>query len=235
MKYQGSKARISKEILPIILKGRKPNQLYVEPFVGGANLIDKVTGRRIGFDSNNHLIECLKMIRDNPLIFPSDNTKTSVDIYNHIKDNKMVIKDFLVGYYGFALSYGGKWFGGWCRDSAKKRDYIKEAYNNAIKQNLLIQDVDFICSSYKDIKLNEKCIIYCDPPYQGTTKYKDGFNHKKFWKWCRKMHKKGHTIFISEYNAPTDFKCIWEKEIVSSLDKNTGGKRATEKLFVYGG
>ena len=31
----GSKNRIVNEILPIILKDRKPNQWYVEPFVGG--------------------------------------------------------------------------------------------------------------------------------------------------------------------------------------------------------
>ena len=32
MKYMGSKARFTKEILPIILKDRKPEQWYVEPF-----------------------------------------------------------------------------------------------------------------------------------------------------------------------------------------------------------
>lgn len=36
MKYVGSKNRIAKHILPIILRDRKPNQYYVEPFVGGA-------------------------------------------------------------------------------------------------------------------------------------------------------------------------------------------------------
>lgn len=37
----GSKRRIAKDILPIILENRKENQFYVEPFVGGCNLIDK--------------------------------------------------------------------------------------------------------------------------------------------------------------------------------------------------
>ena len=35
MQYMGSKTKISKEILPIILKDRKENQYYIEPFVGG--------------------------------------------------------------------------------------------------------------------------------------------------------------------------------------------------------
>jgi len=48
MKYMGSKSRHAKEILSIILKERKPDQWYVEPFVGGANVIDKVDGKRLG-------------------------------------------------------------------------------------------------------------------------------------------------------------------------------------------
>ena len=48
MKYMGSKARIAKYILPIILKDRKPDQWYVEPFVGGGNMPDIVTGKQIG-------------------------------------------------------------------------------------------------------------------------------------------------------------------------------------------
>ena len=47
MKYMGSKARHAKEMLPIILKDRKEGQWYVEPFVGGCNMIDKVNGNRL--------------------------------------------------------------------------------------------------------------------------------------------------------------------------------------------
>lgn len=50
MKYMGSKARHAKELLPIILANRTEGQWYVEPFVGGANMIDKVNGNRIGAD-----------------------------------------------------------------------------------------------------------------------------------------------------------------------------------------
>jgi hypothetical protein len=37
------------------------------------------------------------------------------------------------------------------------------------------------------------------------------------------------------YNAPNDFECIWSKEMVSSLTKDTGSKKAVEKLFKYTG
>ena len=42
MKYQGSKNRIAKYILPLITERLKPEQWYVEPFMGGANMMDKV-------------------------------------------------------------------------------------------------------------------------------------------------------------------------------------------------
>jgi DNA adenine methylase len=78
-------------------------------------------------------------------------------------------------------------------------------------------------------------LIYCDPPYEGTTKYKDGFSHTEFWEWCRTKAKEGHQVFISEYNAPNDFKSIYSKEVNSSLTKETGSKKANEQLFVYCG
>ena len=63
MKYMGSKNRIAKHLLPIILKDRKEGQWFVEPFVGGANMIDKVTGNRIGADLNRYLISgCLTTV-----------------------------------------------------------------------------------------------------------------------------------------------------------------------------
>ena len=74
---------------------------------------------------------------------------------------------------------------------------------------------------------------YCDPPYENTASYKavDKFNHQEFWEWCRTKSKEGHTVFISEYNAPSDFECIWEKEISKTNPKQKVNK--TEKLFKY--
>ena len=37
---------------------------WVEPFVGGANMIDKVDGKRIGNDSHKHLIALHKALQD---------------------------------------------------------------------------------------------------------------------------------------------------------------------------
>jgi DNA adenine methylase len=230
MKYMGSKNRIAKHILPIMLAERKPDQWWVEPFVGGANLIDKVYGKRIGADINHYLIDALITIRDCVLDLPKNNSEFTEEDYKQLRKSG----DYKYkGYAGFAFSYSGKWLGGWRRDRLGKRDYVNESYKNALKQSPLLQGVRLVNESYLDLRIPENSLIYCDPPYEGTTKYKDDFNHDIFWDWCRTQTKSGHTVFISEYNAPEDFECIWQKEIVSSLTKDTGSKRAVEKLFRY--
>lgn len=228
MKYMGSKARIAKEILPIILKDRTEGQWYVEPFVGGANLIDKVRGNRLGSDSNEYLIALLDAASKGWL----PPVKFSEDEYKRVRDDKNN-DPVMTGYAGFALSYGGKFFGGWCRDGAGKRNYVDESYRNALKQFPLLHGVQFVQSSYENLQIPPHSIVYCDPPYAGTTKYKDEFDNEKFWGWCKNLSEQGHRVFVSEYNAPPEWIPVWQKEQVSSLTKDTGSKKAVEKLFVY--
>lgn len=233
MKYMGSKNRIAKHILPIMLKDRKEGQYWVEPFVGGANAIDKVDGNRIGADSNNSLINALKLIRDAPESIPEIITEDDYARAKHIDDDVLI-----KGFIGFAMSFGGKWFGGYRRDKAgtkgcidNMRTQTRRSRDSAIKQSSNIQGVKFEASNYQRLQIPPNSIIYCDPPYEGTTGYKDKFNHSEFWDWCREKHKEGHAVFVSEYNAPEDFECIWQQELNVTVAKNGKQKKAVEKLF----
>lgn len=63
MKYMGSKSRIAKHIVPIIQQYIDDNNIttYIEPFVGGANVIDKIKcANRFGSDKNPYLIALLE-------------------------------------------------------------------------------------------------------------------------------------------------------------------------------
>jgi len=225
MKYMGSKNRLAKYILPIILKDRTGT--YFEPFVGGGNLIDKVDGKRIGCDVNSDVINALVVIRDKAKQIPKNNNEFSEDEYKNRCENIHWLK----GFASFAYSYGGKHWGGWCRDKDNVRDYVAEAYRNAIKQSENLVGVELRCCDYHDIVLPYNTTIYCDPPYRNTTKYKNSFDYDLFYNWCCSQKSAGHTVFVSEYNMPNNFTCVWEREQVSSLTKNTGGKKAIEKLF----
>lgn len=231
MKYMGSKARIAKYILPIILKDRKEGQWYVEPFCGGCNTLDKVTGKRIGCDSNEYLIAMFKALQDGW----EPPKEVSEEMYNEIRDNKYYYRPEVVCFVGFNATFASKWFGGYARP--RKNGYDRDVicgYNAVMKQKPLLDSVRFFHMNYQDLKLKEPCVIYCDPPYAGTTKYKDGaFNHDEFWEWCRMRAKEGHQVFISEYNAPPDFECVWEMPISNTLAKDGSGKSGVERLFRY--
>jgi DNA adenine methylase len=232
MKYMGSKNRIAKYLLPIILKDRKPDQWYVEPFVGGANMIDKVEGNRIGSDSNHYLMAFLESLQGG---FEAPKN-IDLQLYDHIRDNKEIYKDQVVGCVGFCFTYAAKWFGGFIGNSKDVvcvgRDRLGESYRSVEKARVQVFDVNLFSCNYWELEIPDESIIYCDPPYANTTKYKDDFNHPVFWQWCRDMSDKGHQVFISEYNAPDDFKCLWQKEIQSGLNTNST-KKGIEKLFKY--
>lgn len=239
MKYMGSKNRHAKEIIPIILKdrGSKP---YIELMVGGANMIDKVKGERFGYDINEYLIALFQELQKGWI--PPD--YVSEDEHKDVRLNRDRYPPYYVGFVGFCCSYSGKWFGGFARNVSRanpdhenlnktSRNYCAESKRNLLKQLPNILDVIFECKSYLDVEINETSIIYLDPPYQGTTKYKDAFDHDAFWDFCRQKSLQVHDVFISEYTAPDDFECVWSKEVNNSLTKNTGAKKGVEKLFIY--
>ena len=227
----GSKRRIAKDIIPIMVKDRKEGQIFYDLFCGGCNLLDKVDGFRIANDNNKYLIALLKEMQNDNFELPF----IGEEKYKHIQKNKELYPDWLVGYVGFNLSFGAKFFGGYRRDKAGIRNYENEAQQNLKAQQNLIKDVMFMCDDYFNIDIIDDSIIYCDIPYKDSTKYSTSknFDYDKFYDWCIKKHKQGHKIFISEYNMPEDrFECVWQKEITSSLTKNTGSKKGIEKLFI---
>ena len=225
MQYMGSKNRIAKDLLPIMLAERKPNQWWVEPFVGGANVIDKVKDNRIGNDIHKYLIALHKALQYG-WVPPK---KVSKEMYYAIKSNPENYANELVGFVGFLCSFGGKWWGGYAVNK-KEDNYAERGSRVLTRQAKLFEGIDFREGSYLEMKIPPNSLIYCDPPYEGTTKYKDNFDHKIFWEWCRYMIKEGHTVFVSEYNAPDDFVCIKTIEHRTVLNKNNSYKRI-EKLF----
>ncbi len=222
MKFMGSKNRHAKDIIPMFALGNQ--SAYVEPFVGGANLIDKISGHRIAGDIDKDLI-CMWQAVSGGWMPPAKFTEQE---YKDIKDAPT---SPLRGYAAFALSYGGKKFGGWRRDKDGQRDYVSEAYRNAAKQFPLLRGTKFFECSYRELRFPTGSVVYCDPPYAGTTSYGGQFSHNDFWDWVR-IISKVNWVFISEYSAPLDFKRIWTKTVPSSLTKNTGGKSAHEGLYV---
>ena len=233
MKYMGSKNRIAKHLLPIMLAECEKHNIttWVEPFVGGANMIDKVpdTFERIGYDLNDHAIHALIDIRDNASGLPD---AVSEEEYKTYKGRP---PESITSWVRFVCSYGGKFENGFARQgnpSKYKSSPNQEGKRNALKQSPKIQNVQFICDSYENLNFTN-ALIYCDPPYQGTSGYKTGsFDHDKFFEWCREQAK-NNIVFVSEYNAPDDFECVWQGKIKTNFasQRKTATHNAVEKLF----
>ena len=144
MKYMGSKSRIAKDIVPIIQKCIDDNNIetYVEPFVGGANVIDKINCKnKIGNDLNKYLIGLLNYVsNDGELLQEVSRELYSEVRSNYLKENNNY-EDWYVGNIGFLASYNGRWFdGGYAKPGYEKtktgtryRDYYKEGLNNLLK------------------------------------------------------------------------------------------------------
>ena len=64
MQYFGGKAKIAKYIVSYLESVRKENQIFVEPFVGGANIVSQMSGKRKAYDFNEYLIEMYKSVQN---------------------------------------------------------------------------------------------------------------------------------------------------------------------------
>lgn len=239
MKYVGSKNRLSKQLAPIIQSYvNKGCNAYIEPFVGGANMIDKIKcDKKYGFDIHKYLIALLQQAQKDTNVFPGTIDK---EMYQYIRrcQNDNSFEDWFIGLVGFCASYNGKWFGGYANGVKTKigttRNYTDEAIINLVKQAPRLTGISFACCDFRDIpidKLGEGNVIYCDPPYKGTTKYAtDVFPYDEYYDWCRKLSK-DNTVLCSEYWMPDDFEIIWEGQLTCALDKSSRSKKI-ERLYL---
>lgn len=168
MKYVGSKARISKFIAQILQKAIDENgiETYVEPFVGGSNMIEHIRCKnKYGYDNNQYLIAFWKEIQDgwNPL----ETVQMSKDFYVQVKNNKEKYPKHIVALCGLCATYNAKWFGGYAgivhTKTGVQRNYYNEAVRNVLKQREHIVDVVYDYKHEQDIDI-QNAVIYCDPP-----------------------------------------------------------------------
>lgn len=247
MNYQGSKSRISKYIVPIIQKAIDDNDIhyYLEPCAGGLNVIDKIKcDRKFAYDINKYLIYLYIHIKSGGKL-PETITKEYYDVlrtawYSNNIDKKF--QDWEIGLLWLSSFSGRGPTGGASikgierrKDGTiKVRNYYQERKNNLLKQfeQPLCQNIMFGISDYKDLQCMSNYVIYVDPVYKNTKKMDySQINYTEFWDKMREWSK-DNIVFISELEAPSDFKAVWEHEVSRSINAKDKGK-ATEKLFVF--
>lgn len=239
MVYRGSKNKIAKYLAPQIQSYINEETIYIEPFVGGANMIDKIEAKeKIGYDINQYLIALLKRAQQQKIEY----VPFTKEEYLSFRDNKHEwdkYPDWSVGYVGFVFSFFGMFF----RSYTDKTQEHQQRVNNINKQSesALFKDITFKSSNFKDITIdkNSHYVIYLDPPYANDPeKYnKMKFNHDELWVKCKewKATNPNITILLSERVAPDkDWECIWQMDYKYSCGLSKP-KQQIEKLFLYKG
>lgn len=240
MKYMGSKAKIAGEILPFIHSYMVSNNIdtYIEPFMGGCNMIDKVScGTRYAYDKNKYLVALFQHLQNGGELPEDVSREQYADAKAHYKAKDGYYPDWYLAAVGFLAGFNGRFYDGCyanpCWEGDHYRDYYQEAKRNIMEQMRFLSDVHFGTGDYRDLNPHNS-LIYADPPYAGTKGYltiTKEFNHKEFWDIMREWSK-DNIVLISEESAPDDFNILWEQEVSRTIRAQEKSK-ATEKLFIH--
>lgn len=238
MQYPGSKERIAGAILFYMLKNRKGGP-YVEPFMGGANVMSRVTGNRYGNDINEYLIHMWQALQKGwiPPEFVGER------LYTKIKADKEQYNPALVGYVGFVCSFNSFWFSGYRGIVTRARtdnkgNRIREnqqqyARNHLMKQVPSMVGVTLSHGPYTNMEILSNSLVYCDPPYKDVSMpyVQTDFDSNEFWDWVRSVAKHS-LVFVTEYTAPEDFVPMWT-ETIQPIGGTLFGSLHPNKLFVH--
>ena len=241
MRYLGGKSRIAKPILEVILaNATERTGVYWEPFIGGGGMASKAA---------KHFNRCIYSDQDEDLMLMWEALATGWEPPEQVSEEEYKAlrhaePSALRGFVGYGCSFGGKWFGGYARSkkiSGDPRGHCGESQRSVLKG---IKDMtspaggfEFHCAPYHACQPQPGDVVYCDPPYAGTTKYRGKpFNHEEFWRTARAWAEQGVHVFVSEYNAPEEWECVWEKSqhvFVAGAMNGNEYKKNVERLFMF--
>lgn len=244
MRYMGGKFRQSKAIVEVLRPFFNENTVYVEPFCGGmwsaTRVIKELRPKESILNDVNKPLMLLwdKCIKDGTDWLPVDQqiVEDEYQKYRKTQDDG----DPLTAWYGIALSFGGKWFGGVARNSKDDHTYgyIPERKSMYKKVEVLQKSrVSLHTGGYFNLCIPDGAVVYCDPPYEGRTKahHFGEFDYEAFWQWVRELSKRC-VVFTSCFDCPSDFETVhsWGDTVVRH-HASKGSDGTCEKLVVWEG
>lgn len=194
--------------------------------------MQEMDGKRIGYDLNDPLITMYRCLQKGWI--PQQTMEpTEYKTLKTVQDPA----DPRTAFAGIGCSFAGKWFGGFIGNGeGAAKCSVGASARGLLKQLPKIQDVKFRHSDYREISLPANSLIYCDPPYEGTTQYPSvpKFDHSEFWNQVKEWTLTGHSVVVSEYYAPKEFTCVMEiPRSMCMRNSNGAQERVVEKLFMY--
>lgn len=229
----GGKRAIAKPIANI-LNSLRNGKDFLEPFCGGLWVTAEVTGGiRRASDISQPLITLYQAMQQGWT--PPD--ALSEEKYLELKSKKDP-NDPMTAFAGYGCSFSGKYFRGYARSKVGggARNYALGTKKSLTAKLELCKDVIFSCNDFRDWDPQNQ-LIYCDPPYYGTTMYPGTgeWDSDAFWKvmteWSHPS--RNNIVIISEYKAPSNFQEIASFPCQTSVRTKDKVPRV-EKLFRQG-
>lgn len=248
MHYLGSKARHAAEIISITCANRRPNQWYVEPFVGGGNVINKVEqgAGRIANDKNYGMVALLDALGNHNWTPPETMTQKEwkAIMKGGIREEDDLLQKALFAFAATGPTFGSMWCGQWAKDyPGMEGTRYRQARDAALKDAPGLKGITFFSDSYDKLDIPEGAIVYCDPPYAGTTGYsgavrkiKDGdstssneWRADPFWRWADALALAGCDVYVSEYKGPSGGAFTGYVQVPQHLKDELTAARAARK------
>lgn len=240
MRYMGGKHRQSKALAEIIGR-RHMGASYYEPFCGALGSAEKVApymGISSLSDASEPLINFWRamMLGWEPPDTVSEETYARYAARRHTPD----AQDPMTAYCGYAMSFGGKWFGGLARCERGKHQQMAQKAACVRKAKVMVENaVRLECADYRDVvnKIAAGAVVYLDPPYaSGTIAHHTAkrFDHSEFWRLARDLSGRAY-VYVSEFTAPPGWVPVhvWGDTVVRHGAQATPDK--SEALYVVGG
>lgn len=230
MQYMGGKAKISRRVVAAVLSDTPERSLWFEPFVGGGNVLEKAAphfARSVAADAHPDLILMWQAAVSGWT--PPDLTR---ERYAELRNEDPSPER---GFAGFGASFGGKWFGGY-GVSPRDGEVWRASQRSAGRQAgvFRVAGSQFIHAPFGARVPPPGAVVYCDPPYMGTTGYSTGgFDHESFYRTLQVWASTGCYVYVSEYTVPDSVatRIVWSGEKRNVLDKGVNDRVAVENLF----
>jgi DNA adenine methylase len=226
----GGKSKGAEHILSVLNHPVFDGAAYIEPFCGYCHILRRVENKRSYTAADNNPL-LIRLLKHNQKV-KGEHPTIAEDEYKDLRENPKS-DPLRAAYAAFCYSYNGKYFGGYV-NLYKGRNYPAERkrYYDQLHDNPTFSKTRFYNTDYTKFAGERGALIYCDPPYAGTTEYHSEFDSAKFWEDVRRMSK-NNIVLVSEYTAPEDFVCLVQKEKRNSVAGRGATRKRMEKVFVH--
>lgn len=240
MRYVGGKVRIAKWVEGHLAPRAERATRYVEPFVGGAAVLARMAPYFDTVEAGDAHEDLILMWQAaaSGWVPPEDITREQYEALRRSEPSA------LRGFAGYGASFSGTWFGGYdgrYEGVRNGKPYVYPAASGTASRAITkdaasFAHVRFLHRSFDQWSPGPGDLVYCDPPYAGTTGYGSvgGFDHSLFWRTAEAWACAGADVVVSEYTAPPSWTVIAERARKGLL-RSDGGQHTTrtERLFIF--